>query len=60
MPATAAVEGPDGALAHILLEDLMEAALEMPALAAWAQRFAQRYLRRELAQLPERAWPSGG
>jgi len=49
---SAVLKDPPQHLAHVLLEDLMAAAEQEPTLAAWAQRFYDRYLRLELARVP--------
>lgn len=58
--ATRAVEAlrsrlkdPDARLAHVLLEDLMDAAAAEPSLRSWAGRFQWRYLALELASPPQ-------
>jgi hypothetical protein len=57
--ATAAVAGlrpllraPEARLAHVLLEDLVDAASTEPTLTDWATRFRRRYLDLRLAAPP--------
>ena len=57
--AEAAVSGlrpllhePDRRLAHVLLEDIMNAAAQEHELATWAKRFTERYLDLTLATIP--------